>query len=75
MLPWVLVFLVLVLAGLGVIGWFAWRLFGDVRHLGATVADASTRLSAAAADLDAAGGPSLRRDSVPRARSAAPHRQ
>ncbi|MYS81817.1 hypothetical protein [Embleya scabrispora] len=75
MLPWVLVFLVLVLAGLGVIGWFAWRLFGDVRHLGATVTDASTRLSAAAAELDAAGGPSLRRDTVPHPRPAAPHRQ
>ncbi|MFI6985403.1 hypothetical protein ACIBSV_43535 [Embleya sp. NPDC050154] len=75
MLPWVLVFIVLVLAGLGVIGWFAWRLFGDVRHLGATVADASARLAEAAAELDAAGGPTERRGAVPHPRAAASHRQ
>ncbi|WP_406294287.1 hypothetical protein OG948_05525 [Embleya sp. NBC_00888] len=75
MLPWVLVFIVLVLAGLGVIGWFAWRLFGDVRHLGATVADASARLSEAAAELDAAGGPTARHGAVPHPRAAASHRQ
>ncbi|MYW02423.1 hypothetical protein [Streptomyces sp. SID3343] len=57
MVLWVVVFLVLVLAGLGVIAWFSWRLFGDVRHFGSTVADASTRLSDAAAELERASGP------------------
>ncbi|MGC0420437.1 hypothetical protein [Embleya sp. AB8] len=80
MLPWVLVFIVLVLAGLGVLAGPVWRLFGDVRHLGATVADASARLSRAAADLQAAGDPTPPPApepvsvSVPRPRSATAHR-
>jgi hypothetical protein len=57
MLLWVVVSIVLVLAGLGVIAWFSWRLFGDVRHFGSTVADASTRLAEAAAELESASGP------------------
>ncbi|MFI1577726.1 hypothetical protein [Embleya sp. NPDC020630] len=74
MLPWVLLFLVLVLVGLGVLAWFAMRLFGDVRRLGTTVADAADRLSRAAAELDAAGRPTARDDVVPHPRSASAHR-
>jgi len=70
MLPWVLVSIVLVVAGLGVIGWFAWRLFGDVRHLGTAVADASARLAQASEALEGAREPASRPGAVPRARTA-----
>ncbi|WP_406289678.1 hypothetical protein [Embleya sp. NBC_00896] len=75
MVPWVLVFIVLVVAGLGVIAWFAWRLFGDVRHLGVAVADASTRLTEAAAELDSASGQPPRSGTVPHARPAPARRR
>jgi hypothetical protein len=76
MLLWVVVSIVLVLVGLGVIAWFSRRLLGDVRHLGVTVADASTRLSEAAAELESASGPVAghRSGSVPRPRTASTQR-
>lgn len=70
MVSWVLVFIVLVVAGLGVVGWFGWRLFGDVRHFGSAVADASARLAQATEALDGAKGPASRPGAVPRARTA-----
>ncbi|MDI2126656.1 hypothetical protein [Yinghuangia seranimata] len=63
MLLWVLLaaVLVLVVAGLAVLGRLAFRLAGDVRHFARTAADAADRIGEAAAELDAARMPLNRR--------------
>ncbi len=54
MFLWVLLALTLlfVVGGLAVLGRLAFRLAGDVRHLGRAVGDAADRIGRAAADLE-----------------------
>lgn len=59
MLLWVLLALslLLVVAGLAVLGRLAFRLAGDVRHFGRAVAEATDRIGESAEDLREASDP------------------
>lgn len=56
MLPWLLLYVGLAVAGLAVLAGFAWRLWRQVRQLGRDVAAASNRIAQASAALAAAQG-------------------
>lgn len=69
MLPWAVMFVVVVTAGVAVLAWFSVGFVRDVRRLGRTVAGASRRLEQASDHLrDTVAEP--RPGPAPRARAA-----